>query len=373
MKILFGSDISVKLGTRCIEYFAEQNAEKIFADVLPLFKEVDETVVNLECAITESENKIKKGGPNIKAPFGTAETLKKAGINYVGISNNHVYDFGRPGLIDTVRELEKNNIAYTGIGKNDVDARKDLIIERDGKKIAIIAVCEHEYSYALKDREGCREYDPYDTNDDIVEAKKNADFVVVMYHGGKEHCRYPSPRLLKACRSMVKHGADLVLCQHTHCIGCYEEYMGAHILYGQGNFVFVEGGDPDELWDYCLLVKAEFTDKVSVEFIPVKVNGDEGIMLCQGEDKERILSELFERSKSLEDGTWQDKWEEFCYSNVCSWYKFLPENLENRVAVMRECEAHNDVHKVLYKTHHYYNERYDENGNLIPREEQEKE
>ncbi len=149
MKILFGADISCKPDTKNIKYFAEQNAEKIFSDVLPIFKEADETIVNLECAITESENKIKKGGPNIKAPFGTAETLKKAGINYVGISNNHVYDFGRPGLVDTVRELEKNDIIYTGIGKDNIDARKDLVIEKNGKKIAVIAVCEHEYSYAL--------------------------------------------------------------------------------------------------------------------------------------------------------------------------------------------------------------------------------
>ena len=33
-------------------------------------------------------------------------------------------------------------------------------------------------------------------------------------------------------------GADVVLCQHSHCIGCYEQYEGAHILYGQGNFHF---------------------------------------------------------------------------------------------------------------------------------------
>ncbi len=371
MKILFGSDVSVKKDTKCIEYFAEQNEKAIFTDVLDVIKEADETIVNLECAITESENKIKKGGPNIKAPFGTAETLKKAGINYVGISNNHVYDFGRPGLIDTVKELEKNDIKYTGIGKDVIDARKDLIIEKDGKKIAIIAVCEHEYSYALEDREGCREYDPYDTNDDIVDAKKNADFVVVMYHGGKEHCRYPSPRLLKACRSMVKHGADLVLCQHTHCIGCYEEFMGGYIVYGQGNFIFVEGGEPDELWDFALLVKAEFTDKVSVDFIPVRVNGDEGITLCKGEEKERILREFKERSNSIKDGTWIDGWREFCHSPTCRWYKFLPKEIENRVIVMKECEAHSDVWCELYKTHHFYNERYDENGNLIPREEQE--
>ena len=37
---------------------------------------------------------------------------------------------------------------------------------------------------------------------------------------------------------MAENGADVVICQHSHCIGCYEEYQGCYILYGQGNFHF---------------------------------------------------------------------------------------------------------------------------------------
>ena len=96
-------------------------------------------------------------------------------------------------------------------------------------------MCEHEYSYALKDRMGTNPYSPFDTMRDIKKAKENADYVVVIYHGGKEISRYPSPRLLEHCREMVLSGASVVLTQHSHCIGCYEEYEGGHILYGQGN------------------------------------------------------------------------------------------------------------------------------------------
>ena len=354
MKVIFGSDVSGKQNAKTNRLFAERKTEEIFTDVLPVLREADAAIVNLECAITDSDHAIKKYGPNIKLPYGTAEVLKEAGIDYVGISNNHVFDFGKPGLEDTIRELEKNGIKYTGIGKNNIDARKDLILT-DGKvKIAVIAVCEHEYSYALEDRVGCREYDPYDTNDDIVEAKKNADFVVVMYHGGKEHCRYPSPRLIKACRSMIKHGADLVMCQHTHCIGCYEEFMGGHILYGQGNFVFVDENKTD-LWNQVLLVSAEFTDKLKVEFIPVVVENDNNVALAKGEEKEKILNELTERSKSLHDGSWKKGWSEFCHS--VRWYKFVPEELGDRLAHFIDCEAHLDVLKEVYKTWNETNEK----------------
>ena len=357
MKIIFGSDVSVHAGSENEKLFAERKTKEIFGDVLDVLKNADATVVNLECAVTESENRIKKCGGNIKMPYGTCETLVDAGIKYVGISNNHVYDFGREGLLDTIRELEKNGIQYTGVGDNVEDARKDMIIEtKDGKKIAIIAVCEHEYSYALDDREGCREYDPYDTNDDIVNAKITADYVVVMYHGAKEHSRYPSPRIIKACRSMVKHGADLVMCQHTHCIGCYEEFMGGHILYGQGNFVFVEPHNKSDLWNTMLLVEANFGDKLTVDFIPVVTNKDAtGVELAKGEEKERLLSELKERSEKLKDGTWMEEWDKFCWS--MGWYRFIPEEIKERTAHYIDCEAHLDVMKHIYKTAHYTNER----------------
>ncbi len=356
MKILFGSDVSTKEGTNNYQHLANQDAEAVFSDVLPVLKSADAVVVNLECAITDSDHQIKKFGPNIRAPFGTAETLKKAGIDYVGIANNHVFDFGKPGLYDTIKELEKNDIKYTGIGDNLLDARKDMIIEKNGKKIAIIAVAEHEFSIALENRVGCREYDPYDTNDDIVEAKRNADFVVVMYHGGKEHCQYPSPRLVKACRSMIKHGADLVMCQHTHCIGCYEEFMGGHILYGQGNFMFVSLLDKTDLWNTCLLVEADFDEKLNVNFIPIRVNGDHGITLCKGEDKETILKEFFERSKSMQDGSWKQGWIDYTKSANFGWYKIIPEDKKDTFAAYITCEAHLDMMREFYKTFNVTNE-----------------
>ena len=57
-------------------------------------------------------------------------------------------------------------------------------------------------------------------------------------NGGKEHYRYPSPDLQKICRKFIDKGADLVVCQHSHCIGCEEKYNHGTIVYGQWNFLF---------------------------------------------------------------------------------------------------------------------------------------
>lgn len=355
MIITLGGDICITDSNR--EAFANKESKKLFGDIRDVYAQADINIVNLECAITDSENAIKKFGPNLKAPKNTAAVLKEVGITHCGLSNNHTFDFGIEGLMDTTKALDEAGITYTGIGENDKAARRDLIIEKDGKKIAVIAVCEHEYSYALPDRIGAREYDPYDTNDDIAAAKKNADFVIVMYHGGKELCRYPSPRLRKLCRSMVTHGADVVLCQHSHCIGCYEEVDGSHIVYGTGNFHFAPlKGFESDMWDTGLLIKLDYTDKCDITFMPV-VNDGANISLAKGELRDRLLKEFAERNEELKDGRWLEGWHEFCENSKENYYAPLEKRDFDLFSHYLDCEAHTDVWRELFPTWNKTNEK----------------
>lgn len=362
MKTLLLGDLSPTIITDSL--FKEQNTEKLFFDTIDLFDGNDVNFVNLECALTDHDTPIKKFGPPLKACAEVAKVLKSIGVNVCGLSNNHIFDFGRKGVTDTIKALDEAGLTYTGWGDNYEDSRKDLIIEKDREKIAIIAVCEHEYSYALDDRMGSRPFDVFDTIEDIRNAKAKADRVIVIYHGGKEYCRYPSPRLHKACRAMARAGADVVLCQHTHCISCYEEYDGCHILYGQGNWHFVKPAfQTPECWGSGLAVKYD-TKSHEIEFVPY-VNYETGIKLAQGEEKEEIMKGFAERNQSLADGTWRDGWGEFCNS-VKDLYQgvvakaFTQEAEEWQSDIFGhylDCEAHHDVWAELFKTYNHTNEK----------------
>lgn len=344
------------------EQFKNQDMEALFNDTLPMFQGNDICFVNLECAITESENAILKYGPNLKVVRETADIMKKLGVTLCGLSNNHIFDFGKEGALDTIKALNEVGIPYTGFGENYEDSRKNYIVEKDGEKIAFVAVCEHEYSYALEDRMGSRPFDEFETMADIRKAKAEADRVIVLYHGGKEHCQYPSPRLIKACREMANNGANVILCQHTHCIGAYENYNGTHILYGQGNFHFIQTDVPD-IWNYSLMTKYD-TKTNEIEFTPT-VNTEYGIELLKGEVKEKVMNDFKKRSASIQDGSWRDGWHRFCVENAQRYINGVKDNdpdengeIGNNIfAHYLDCEAHTDVWRELFKTANHRNER----------------
>ena len=351
MKMLLLGDVCPTMDTA--QYFKANDIETLFGKALSIFEGNDFTLVNLECALTESENKIEKYGPALKAPAETAEVLKRIGVDCCGLSNNHVFDFGKKGIRDTVSALEKNGLIYTGSGDNYEDSRKNLILEHNGQKLAIITVCEHEYSYALENRIGSRPYDEYDTMEDIRNAKETCDKVIVTYHGGKELCRYPSPRLRKLCRAMIKNGADVILCQHSHCIGCYENFMDGHILYGQGNFHFVKEHKFDG-WSTSLAVKYD-TETNEITFSPLK-NKVNGIDLPDAQEADEIMKAFYARNEELQNGEWIKGWKTFCqemYQNYfdCVAMAFAPGSTprqDGKFSHYLDCEAHTDVWREIF-------------------------
>ena len=360
MKLLIGADLVPTKQTE--QLFIEQDEKTLLGGVSGLIKKADRVLVNLECALTKSENAIKKFGPNLKADPRCADALKAFGVTDVVLSNNHVFDFGVQGLQDTLAHLERVGIVYTGVGENDTLSRKPHIIEADGKKVGVINVCEHEYTYALPDRMGANPFDPFITIQDVQALKKETDFVIVLYHGGKEHCRYPSPRLRKLCRAMVDFGADVVITQHSHCIGCYENYGGGQIVYGQGNFHFCMDVNR-ESWNTSLLLELEITDKIDIRFHPIVCKKD-GIDLATGEEKDNILTSFSHRNAELENGKWQDGWHEFCLSVKDFYGRVIFGCTENSTeeekqffAHYLDCEAHTDVWRELYPTWNATNEK----------------
>jgi poly-gamma-glutamate synthesis protein (capsule biosynthesis protein) len=288
-------------------------------ELLSLWNSVEFRIFNLEAPLIDEEAPIDKCGPNLIAPVSAVKGIKELNPSLITLANNHILDQGEQGLKVTQDILNKNEMPFVGVGGNLNEASRPYIIKKNRLKIGIYACTEHEFSIATCYDSGANPFDPLESLDHIKDLKVHCDYVIVLYHGGKEHYRYPSPYLQKVCRKMAEKGADLVICQHSHCIGCYEEYEGATIVYGQGNFIFDRS--ESELWKTSLLIKIDINDRLNVDYIPImKVKN--GVRLAIGEKADEILSEFKYRSNEiLQEEFIEKEYHKFASENSLSYLR----------------------------------------------------
>ena len=293
--ILVGGDLAPTQSN--YSFFAEGDISSILeVRLIDLLHSVDLRIFNLEVPLTDKLNPIVKDGPALYAPPSVINGIKLLNPSVLALANNHILDQDEQGLFQTIELLNKHGIKYVGAGNDLENAIKPLVVEKDGMKIGIYACAENEFSIAETGRAGANPLDPLESLDHIARLKAKCDFVIVLHHGGKEHYRYPSPGLQKVCRKMAEKGADLVICQHSHCIGTFENFNESVIVYGQGNFLFDRNSN--EFWETGILVKASFTNRMKIEFIPVRKKGN-GVELPDSIIGDKIITSFHERSKQI--------------------------------------------------------------------------
>ena len=268
MYLLIGADLVPTKSNR--ELFALGDVRGLIgSELLTLMEEAAYRIINLEVPLADQETPIKKCGPNLCAPTASMVGYAAMGVNLVTLANNHVLDQDVQGLRSTCSLLRERGIPYLGAGSTLEEASRPYIFRFHTHKIGVYACVEHEFSCASAKRAGANPFEPLETPDQIKTLKEQCDYVIVLYHGGKEHYRYPSPGLQKVCRKLVEKGADLVVCQHSHCIGCEEDYLQGKIIYGQGNFLF-DYSDIEE-WQTGMLIR--LSDDLEISYVPLVKHG----------------------------------------------------------------------------------------------------
>ncbi len=309
MKITIFGDICPTKDTQAA--FDRGDSGAIFADTMKEIDDSDIVIGNLECAVTDRPKPIKKAGPVLYTNTQSMQTLKN--FDVLGIANNHIRDCGDEGVITALETCKKMGIRTLGAGENMREARKPLVVEKCGMRIGVMAFAEQEFNIATDNRPGACYLDVYDDFDRIREFRKTVDYLIILYHGGIEYFPYASPELSRKCRKMVDCGADLVTCQHSHCIGTVEQYGGGTIVYGQGNSVFgYRKGD--DSWNRGLLLQVELNEdaEASVTYKGMVATPD-GLRWMSGDAADKLDKELRSRELLSQDKVaLQKEWDKFC-------------------------------------------------------------
>lgn len=329
MKILIAGDFAPR--ARLARQIAEERFSEIFSQALvDRIKSVDYSIVNLECPIADNEDKpILKVGPNLKCSANVVDAIRYAGFKCVTLANNHILDFGPAGLNKTLQECHGVGLDTVGAGENLKEAAKILYVGSKNQKMAIINCCEHEFSIATYTSAGANPLDLVQQYYKIQEARENANYVLVIVHGGHEHFNLPSIRMLEAYRFFIDAGADAVINHHQHCFSGYEVYKGKPIFYGLGNFAFdIFPLKIKEKWNYGYMVELAFDINQSFKIVPyIQYSEESNVQLL----KENAFEEDLRKINSIISNPLEMAFEVNKYYNgSCYSVKSVLEPIQNK-------------------------------------------
>lgn len=365
VRVLIGGDVATDWSKAWKKADAAYS-EHLLSELRPHLDAADFRLCNLENILCEEGlgAPIVKGGPNLRGEPEEIGFLTVGGFDAVFLANNHLGDYGPEPVIDTIRRLDEAGIGHCGGGKNLEEAYAAWYAEKNGIKIAFISVCENEFGGAEENFPGSAGYNIMRVRTRIVEEKKKADFVVLVFHGGQEFNPVAGPSHVDRYRVFATFGADAVVGMHTHCIQGTEIFEGTPIIYSMGNLYFngyhnggTLGAKPDDPWNYGYMTELSFEKGKPVTFrlIPYHLeDGGELIHVFEGEDKKKMLAYIDKLSAIIQDPiATQRLYDAWCTKYGIGHTKMIPawkdEFVTDPAAIetvkvlrnLHTCEAHN--------------------------------
>ncbi|MCJ7662806.1 MAG: CapA family protein [Desulfobacterales bacterium] len=270
-----------------------------FQNIKPIFAKSAYAVVNLEGPIIATPDTFVPKVFPLRQHVRTPEILKQAGIALVSLANNHMYDFnGATGVEETMQRLEDAGIVYVGAGKGEdayAEAFGYKVKETNNVKIAFFGVTDviepgdmvaevgKTGVAALPEQANYRESPNlrYLLNR-IGEAKKEADFCVVLLHAGPPRGRELNTRQQEIVEILLEAGVDVIIGTHCHSQQPIKEITDAQgrvrqvVFYGIGNLVFggCKGRQGLSLIALVTFHKEAGVPYLSYEGVPIRPNED---------------------------------------------------------------------------------------------------
>ena len=216
----------------------------LWDDVAALVKEADLAFGNLETPIAPDHDKGTRQMV-FNAPLMVLDSLAHAGFDVVSFANNHVYDQGRDGFLETVERLEAHELGFIGAGKTCAAARKARLLDAGGITIGWIGSTDlYNHDLNTTDDAPCTAtFEPGWVVEEAAAAREaGAELVIASVHWGVEYAVEPLAEHRAAATAVIDGGVDVVLGHHPHVLQPLEVHTAPDgrrglIAYSLGNFV----------------------------------------------------------------------------------------------------------------------------------------
>lgn len=267
--------------------------EDVFsAELLEEMRGADILMVNNEFPYTNRGIALENKQFTFRADTETVSWLNDMGVDIVSLANNHAFDFGEIGLLDTFETLETVGMPYVGAGRNIEEASAPVFFMTGNIKIGILSATQIE-RLDHPDTRGAEEnvsgvfrcWNPQLLYETIQKTKEECDFLVVFIHWGTENTDELDWAQLDQAPKLAEAGADLIIGAHPHCLQGIDYVGNVPVIYSLGNFWF----NSKSLDTGMIEAVIDENGIKSLKFLPAKQE-DCRTTLLEGEEKERVLN-----------------------------------------------------------------------------------
>ena len=239
-----------------VDCFTYEDTEHLFDGIREFYFENAFTCANLESTICPTapagRSQVLGYPPKMNISEGMMDRFQAGGrgIDYFSTANNHCYDYGEQGLLDTLDCLTRRGALYSGTNRTPEAQEDVLVVEREGIKIALLSyTCdmngnEYEKKYLINEVRFNDEVPDFSLVERHVRQarEKGADVIVASVHWGWEFEMYPHQNVIQAGHRLAELGVDVILGSHPHVSQPMERYTDSNgrahlIIYSLGDFV----------------------------------------------------------------------------------------------------------------------------------------
>ena len=175
--------------------------------------------------------------------------LSAAAISGCTLANNHLLDWGYPGLSDTLRTLDAAGIAHTGAGHDAQEAMTPAVLDAgdNGRVLlfsfgSITSGIPREWS-ATNVRPGINLLNDLSETTAAQSAKRMrqsqrpSDLLIASIHWGSNWGYHISLEQIAFAHRLAEEGVSVVHGHSSHHVKAIEIFKGCLILYGCGDFL----------------------------------------------------------------------------------------------------------------------------------------
>ncbi len=277
VSIMFLGDIM--LDRKVAQMAALRGADSLFASSTELFTQTDLRVANLEGPVTTNPSIAQVDNAKLHFTFDPAlakQVLTSLNLSAVSLANNHAYDFGRDGYLQSRDYLSQWSINSFGHPYNTAGNLSTKLAVR-GKTICMVGFMQLFVAGTST------------VTSEIAALRPDCDRVIVFSHWGEEYTHEPTSAQVAAAHAFIDAGADLVVGAHPHVVQPFEVYHGKAVMYSLGNAMF----DQNFSWDttHGLAVRVDFYhSRTDLTFIPLTI-ADERLSIATGAARDRVLGQ----------------------------------------------------------------------------------